>query len=107
VSEVDGYITRREAAARAGVHENSIRNWEEKGLLKTQRQPRGSEYIVLVEIASLDKILQERHESRTHLSDNERVIVLETENRELRNRLEAIDEERKQLLQELLKRVEA
>lgn len=36
-------ITVREAARRLGVHENTIRNWEERGVLRAARLP-GSGY---------------------------------------------------------------
>ena len=99
----DGYITRREAAARAGVHENSIRNWEERGILKTREVPRGTQHIVLIEAESLDAHIRERQAAQTSMSDSDRLAMVEAENRELRNRLEACETERRQLLEELLR----
>jgi excisionase family DNA binding protein len=40
---VDHLLNVRETAARLGVHENTIRNWEQKGLLRAVRLP-GSGY---------------------------------------------------------------
>jgi hypothetical protein len=39
-----GWVTRQEAARRAGVHYNTIRHWEQAGRLRTSRRPgyRGS-----------------------------------------------------------------
>lgn len=53
-----GWISRQEAAQRAGVHYNTVRQWEQAGLLKTTRKTgvRGS----LISIEDLQRVLGER-----------------------------------------------
>jgi excisionase family DNA binding protein len=38
---MDRHLTIRDSARALGVHENTIRNWINKGLLKAQRLPSG------------------------------------------------------------------
>jgi hypothetical protein len=53
-----GWLTRQDAAKRAGVHYNTIRQWERAGLLTTTRKPRvrGS----LINVQDLQRVLGER-----------------------------------------------
>jgi hypothetical protein len=53
-----GWLSRQDAAKRAGVHYNTIRQWERTGLLHTTRQrgTRGS----LIQASDLQKVLSER-----------------------------------------------
>lgn len=36
---IDEHLTVRETARRLGVHENTVRNWEERGVLRAIRLP--------------------------------------------------------------------
>lgn len=62
---MDRHITIRDSARVLGVHENTIRNWINKGLLKAQRLPSGvrrvsrSEVLRMVESISAPQALDE------------------------------------------------
>lgn len=49
-----GWVTRREAARRAGVHYNTIRHWEQTGRLRRSR--RGGTRGTLVSASDLDRL---------------------------------------------------
>jgi excisionase family DNA binding protein len=53
-------IGARQAAARLGVHENTIRNWEERGILHAVRLP-GSGYR-RYELTEIERLAREMHE---------------------------------------------
>jgi transposase len=54
------WLTRREAAARAGVHYNTVRGWERDGRLRTKRVPGLTGPQVQVSLDDLDAITAER-----------------------------------------------
>lgn len=54
------WITRREAVAIAGVHYNTIRQWERKGHFKVKRELRGAVEESLISAAELRSFLKER-----------------------------------------------
>ncbi len=54
---VGGLLTVKEAATRLGVHENTIRNWAERGILKAVRLP-GSGYRRM-RAADVERVRQE------------------------------------------------
>lgn len=108
IVEAGEWLSRQEAAKRAGVHYNTIRKWAEEGLLETRKVPGQGPYEVQIEVGSLDKIIQDRHTSR-QLSDGdtkERIAVLEAEVRELRTQLARSEIERRELLERVLRLAE-
>lgn len=48
-------VTLRAAASRLGVHENTIRNWIDKGLLLARRLPTGTRRLPLSEVERLER----------------------------------------------------
>jgi len=65
-------INVREAAARLGVHENTIRNWEAKGILRAIHLP-GSNYRRF-ESSEIERLAQEM---RSHLAPADEGYVIE------------------------------
>ena len=65
-------INVREAAARLGVHENTIRNWEAKGILRAIHLP-GSNYRRF-ESSEIERLSQEM---RSHLAPADEAYVIE------------------------------
>jgi excisionase family DNA binding protein len=55
----DTMIGARQVAARLGVHENTIRNWEERGILRALRLP-GSGYRRF-DLEEVERLAQEMH----------------------------------------------
>lgn len=51
------YVPIRAAARRLGVHENTIRNWIDKGLLLARRLPTGIRQLPLAEVERLEREL--------------------------------------------------
>lgn len=84
------WLTRQEASKRAGVHYNTIRQWEQAGLLRTARRPRvrGS----LVSADDLGRMLTERAMtgSRAVLPVGDVSAVLERRFRDLIEGLERV-----------------
>ena len=102
------WLSRQEAAKRAGVHYNTIRKWAEEGLLETKKIPGQGPYEVQIEVGSLDRVIASRHTAR-QLPDSdtrERLAALESENRELRTRLAQSETERRELLERVLRLAE-
>lgn len=62
----------REAAARLGVHENTIRNWEAKGILRAIHLP-GSNYRRF-ELREIERMAREM---RSHLAPADEGYVIE------------------------------
>jgi DNA-binding transcriptional MerR regulator len=106
----EDWLTRQEAARRAGVHYNVIRDWERKGLIDVKRSGPAQNAEVLVSLASLDKHLATRH-TASKLSEGEtreKLAAVEAENRELRSRLSQSETERREQqerINQLLERV--
>lgn len=122
-------LSRREAAAYAGVHYNTIRLWEQRGRLEPERVTVNGVEEVRIPIAQLEELMQERDEVTTARSrprptftspENARLWaaleklevensklstrcqLLEQENSTLRERLEANEAERERLLTKLI-----
>jgi excisionase family DNA binding protein len=55
------HLNVRETAHRLGVHENTVRNWADRGLLRPLRLP-GSGYRRF-DIAEVDRLAREMHEA--------------------------------------------
>jgi hypothetical protein len=94
----DEYIPRVEAAARAGVHRNTILEWERRGLVKTRRGPGPTGEQVLVRAADLKRVMANRPDRATRPD----VAALEAEVAFLRERLAEVVAERDALLAEVL-----
>ena len=102
------WLGRQEAAKRAGVHYNVIRDWERKGLVEWKKAGNAQNAEILIEIASLDSHLSTRSAPR-RLSEGEsreKVAALEAEVRELRAALAKSETERHELLDRLFGRLE-
>ena len=95
---VDEWVSRAEAASRAGVHRNTILDWERRGLVRTRRAAGPTGEQVVVRVADLDRVIADRPE-RTPRPD---LAALEAEVRYLRERLAEVTAEREALLKELL-----
>jgi predicted site-specific integrase-resolvase len=93
------YISRNEAARRAGVHRNTILDWERRGLLRTKRVTGPSGKQVNVSTQDLDRVMAERPNRR---GEEDRVAVLEAELANCRQRLAEVEAERARLLAEVL-----
>ena len=94
------WLSRQEAARRAGLHYNVIRDWERKGHIEVKRAGSAQNAEIFVEIASLDAHLAIRSTPR-RMSDGEvreKVAALEAEVRELRTSLAKCETERKEIL---------
>lgn len=110
------WISRPEAAKRAGVHYNTIIQWQEQGLFgedEVKSVVQGKDRILwFYDISALDRIVATRHPT-SRLSEGEtreRVAALEAENAELRRQLSReaelrreTDTERRQLLEKILR----
>lgn len=94
------WITRAEAAARAGVHRNTIVAWEREGRLRTKRASGPTGEQVMVHVADLDRVIAGRPERP--VSSDGRVAALEAEIAALRERLEEVTAERDRLMSEIL-----
>lgn len=102
------WLTRNEAAKRAGVHYNVIRTWQQKGYVETRRDGPNANAGFLTDLASLDRYLSTRR-TGSKLSDSdtrERMASLEAENRELRSSLTKSETERRDLLERFLRLAE-
>jgi MerR-like DNA binding protein len=84
------YITRSEAARRAVVHVNTIRDWERRGLVRTKRIATPSGEQVHIAVPDLERVITERPSRR------------KTELEECRERLATVEAERDRLLAEVL-----
>jgi DNA-binding transcriptional MerR regulator len=93
------YIPRNEAARQAGVHRNTILDWERRELLRTKRATGPSGNKVLVSVSDLARIIADRPDRP---QDEDRTAVLEVELAACRERLAAVEAERAQLLAEVL-----
>jgi DNA-binding transcriptional MerR regulator len=76
--ESGSWLTRQEAARRAGVHYNTVRQWEQAGLLRRTRKPRvrGS----LVSAEDLTRVLMDRTSTGGQpaaVADTAAVVALE------------------------------
>jgi excisionase family DNA binding protein len=54
MSTVEHHVPIRTAAKRLGVHENTIRNWIDRGLLRAARLPSGIRRIALKDVERLE-----------------------------------------------------
>lgn len=107
------WLSRQEAAKRAGVHYNTIRKWhQELGLFgpnEVERRKRGHDgWEWFYDISALDRIASERH-TPGKLSEGdtrERIAALEAENAELRQQLMKSETERRELLERILRLAE-
>lgn len=70
--EEDEMLTRREAAELLGVHQNTVRGWEQTGRVTTEKAPNG---MVMILRADIDRIAAERKE--TALSDRAKLAICE------------------------------
>jgi len=93
------WLSRTDAAERAGVHRNTVIEWERRGLVRTKRGPSRTGEQVLVNGTDLVRTAASRPEGS---SRPERVAALEVENAFLRQRLEEVMVERQSLLDEIL-----
>ncbi|MGI8407590.1 MAG: hypothetical protein ACR2L3_03680 [Actinomycetota bacterium] len=102
------WLTRNEAAKRAGVHYNVIREWQRKGYVETRKDGPNANAEILTDLTSLDKYLSTRQTgSRFSDSDTrERMASLEAEIRELRSALTKSETERRGLLERVLRLAE-
>jgi len=57
--ETEATLSLKEAAKRLGVHPNTLRNWEQRGLIRLVRLP-GSRYR-RVPVAEVQRLLREMH----------------------------------------------
>jgi hypothetical protein len=94
----NGWVPRAEAATRAGVHRNTVLEWERRGLLKTKRGPGPTGEQVLVRVADLDRVIADRP-ARPPRGETS---ALEAEVTFLRERLAEVVAERDALLAEIL-----
>ena len=51
--EIDRLLTINEAARRLGVHQNTLRSWADKGLVRHARLPSGHRRFTAAEVARL------------------------------------------------------
>lgn len=65
-------LTRREAADLLGVHQNTVRGWEQTGRVTTEKAPNG---MVMIQRADIERIAAERTE--TALSDRAKLAICE------------------------------
>jgi hypothetical protein len=91
-------MSRAEAATRAGVHRNTILEWERRLLVKTRRGQGPTGEQVLIRAADLERVIANRPD-RAPSSD---VARLEAEVASLRERLAEVTSERDALLAEVL-----
>jgi hypothetical protein len=96
---MEDLISRREAATLAGVHINSIRNWERAGVLEVHKTAGGK---VMVPKTQVEAIAIERHDRAATDPARE---ALEAENRLLRAELAACREDYRRLVDRLAERV--
>jgi hypothetical protein len=82
------WLTRREAARRAGVHYNTVRHWEQTGKLRRskQRDSRGAKVSAL----DLDALMRGGRRSSTGGGDDARIEALERRFNDLLNGLERL-----------------
>ncbi|MBA2725427.1 MAG: hypothetical protein H0U53_05505 [Actinobacteria bacterium] len=108
-SSDDVLLSRRQAAASAGVHYNSIRAWEKAGLLRAERHQVGRRQEVRIHLEDLERLLRTRSEQMGHSSSRGRAATRPTAEeqdggtRPLRERIAALEGENR-LLRELLER---
>jgi len=93
------WITRTEAARRAGVHRNTLARWEKSGLLRTRTAPGPTGDHVLVSIADLNKIIEARPRPAAYAAE---LAARDAELAACREELERVRVERDQLLKEVL-----
>ena len=94
----DEWVPRAEAADRAGVHRNTILDWERRGLVKTRRAAGPTGQQVVIRLIDLERVIAGRPD-RASRSD---LAALQAENKYLRERLAEVTAEREDLLRELL-----
>ena len=91
------------AAELAGVHPQTLRIYERKGLVDPARTAGGSRRYSDIDIALLRRI-QELTNEGLNLAGVQRVMVLEAENRELRNALAQVQARAEQEVAEVERR---
>lgn len=94
-------VTRREAAAIAGVHYNTVRLWERTGRIRPRRATNGD---VLIDARELEEVMRERGAGIP--DDRSRIAALEAENRLLREQLARTSEQYERLLEKVLQLTE-
>lgn len=102
------WLSRQDAAKRAGVHYNVIKQWQEKGHVVSKKAGDAPNAEILTELSSLDRYLSTRH-TPSRLSDSEtreKLAALEAENRELRTRLAHSETERREQQEQVNKLLE-
>jgi hypothetical protein len=59
-TDADTWVPRAEAAARVGVHRNTVIEWEKRGMVRTRREQGPTGERVMVRVADLDRVAADR-----------------------------------------------
>ena len=89
------------AAELVGMHPQTLRIYENKGLVRPRRTPGGTRLYSEADIARLRIIQQLTTELGLNLAGVERVLALEDELRRLRRRLDRMEEEMRDALRDV------
>jgi hypothetical protein len=98
------WITRAEAADRAGVHRNTVIDFERRGLVTTRRENGPSGERVMVSAADLEQVIAARPngKAKTVAGLEAELAALQAELDTTRRQLEEVKAERADLLSELV-----
>jgi MerR family transcriptional regulator/heat shock protein HspR len=89
------------AAELVGMHPQTLRIYENKGLVRPRRTPGGTRLYSEADIARLRIIQQLTTELGLNLAGVERVLALEDELQRLRRRLDRMEEEMREALRDV------
>ncbi len=95
------------AAELAGMHPQTLRVYEARGLIKPQRSPKGTRLYSQRDVESLKRIQELTTEFGMNLAGVERVIELERTMSTMRAQLDELRNRTARLQAEMLKQVEA
>jgi MerR family transcriptional regulator, heat shock protein HspR len=95
------------AARLAGMHPQTLRIYEERGLIKPARSPKQTRLYSQRDVERLKRIQQLTTEFGLNLAGVERVLALEEVMQSMQERLERLSAQAEQMEREMLKRIDA
>jgi MerR family transcriptional regulator, heat shock protein HspR len=91
------------AAELAGMHPQTLRMYEQRGLITPQRSPKGTRYYSQEDVERLRRINELTGEHGMNLAGVEKVFELEEQLRRAQKRVDALERRARDLAQEIAK----
>jgi MerR family transcriptional regulator/heat shock protein HspR len=107
LDEARGVFMISVAAELAGMHPQTLRVYEARGLIKPSRSPKKTRLYSQKDVARLRRIQELTSELGLNLAGVERVLEMEAVMDQMQAQLEALREQAKRMEQEMLSRIDA